>query len=256
VKPSHSVLVVGAHESLLKDPSAAFAAERVSSKGKITFLDCQSRTALNLLSKIGKKPELLSFLKKHVLSDYDGHGVTGDPVIYRKFLREFYSKRGLTPPKIGVWFANVLDTKLEDSSVDSIIDHGTASFAVDLQIPENLPRRIPKLKKGEMIFLSHNPAFDLLPENVFLQTQKRLARKLIREYLRVLTPGGKVIFFHTPREEEEKHAFGKMLEKLAEKTGLKIERHAVDSSDYEIAGTRISPSKTFLKALVVTKLKK
>lgn len=255
IKPNSKVVVIGAHESFRSDPTAAFAAIRVGVKGKVRIVDCQSGKAYARLSsklKLSKKEgSLKKFLEENKPTDDEGHGIAGDPEKYvEEFAREM-KKQGIKHAKLEPDLANALETRIKSSSINTVVDHGSARYVVNLQVEKVLPNPLPVPKKGDVVLTSRK--FDVISVEVMRKAQEKLARKLVREYLRILKPGGKAVLLHTRGKEAGKEGFGGILERVARQTGHAVKEYSLAPSEYRVGSEKITPAAPLCKAIVITK---
>lgn len=195
LKESDTALAVGLYYDPYHDPSGAHLCTRVkkSAGGKVIFLDFQIGVKTNealrkkfyrrIAKKIPSPTNPTKTIRSQTLEKWAKSTKTaGDLSNYRRELRRFFKLRkkleGIewTPPNLHI--ANALNNRLPDQSIDFILDRGTAT-----QIATRGYSWLHKV--GD------------LDVGVSRSQKWRLGR-LVNEYLRVLRPGGKIIFFLKP----------------------------------------------------------
>jgi len=236
IEPNHQVLVVGPHY-IHADPSPLFVCSIVKKpKGGVTFLDAQSKWAMNTLNKAFTGKKLLKslgnnaqtkklFAARVFLSRNLAEGTAGDPVSYRAGLREYKRTNGIDIISPKIWLGDANETQLPANSFDSILDRGSAWF-----------------------ILGHTHTFE---ENFNREAALEKTKNLLNEYLRVLKPGGKAILLFGKLSSTRE--FKQIILTAAQNIG-NIMEHKISSSVYHIGSNRHSPQFSNNHALVITKV--
>ncbi|MBI5225940.1 class I SAM-dependent methyltransferase [Candidatus Micrarchaeota archaeon] len=245
VRPHHHVLVNGPGLDVFHDPASVQLCMNVKKarNGKVTLLDPQilnpnlrKRYVNHLIRRVGKVGTVQAARLYQRALDLErfpySRFVYGGVDYYKKTLRQRLRQlnpKFLQQTRIEAHPADILNSGLDDSSVDVIVDRGTHDFVI---------RRSPK-----------NAA-------ITREMMSRL-RALAKEYRRVLREGGKAVLMFesdqdnsvaTTMREKMAHTFGKM--------GMNVQHIELNDEPYRFRSNPVNSMYNYPVALVVTKTRR
>ncbi|HLD75390.1 MAG TPA: hypothetical protein VI874_00095 [Candidatus Norongarragalinales archaeon] len=163
VKPHHRILVTGANTHYLMDPSVAHLCTLVdrSKGGKVTLLDIQTATTNALIdaqSPLRRAMKKSGIQEREITWFPEQVGLTqtfGDPVAYRKSVKELRSLLKIRMSLPGIRIADAFQTRLPDRSMDLVLDKMThGQIARNSSDLDRLVREYCRVSAGRIVFIS------------------------------------------------------------------------------------------------------